>query len=248
MNLLRASIELAKHWRTDRALRRLESLLVVADRARTLPAPDATPVPANQLVEQLPSRSLEAYAHFVRGRDFADLGQYTDALRPLEKAVELDPTLAVAWSEMGCAYHFVGDDVRSRAAHWKAEENIEHASHKERLWIAAMTVWVNTNNPELYRKKLQAFIDAYPDDRDGYQYLGYSYVFLETNPAAAIEWFERTRELTPSFFPATRMLVECWRDLGREDRAREAVETYLAQSFLTDFGRSAAEELKKQLA
>jgi ATP-dependent HslUV protease subunit HslV len=35
-NLMRASIELAKFWRTDRALRRLESLLIVADRACTL--------------------------------------------------------------------------------------------------------------------------------------------------------------------------------------------------------------------
>lgn len=35
-NLMRASIELAKLWRTDRVLRRLESLLVVADRAVTL--------------------------------------------------------------------------------------------------------------------------------------------------------------------------------------------------------------------
>ncbi len=33
---MRAAIELAKQWRTDRALRRLESLLVVADRAQTL--------------------------------------------------------------------------------------------------------------------------------------------------------------------------------------------------------------------
>jgi ATP-dependent HslUV protease subunit HslV len=35
-NLMRAAIELAKLWRTDRALRRLESLLVVADRSSTL--------------------------------------------------------------------------------------------------------------------------------------------------------------------------------------------------------------------
>lgn len=34
-NLLRAAIELAKIWRTDKALRRLESLLVVADRSST---------------------------------------------------------------------------------------------------------------------------------------------------------------------------------------------------------------------
>lgn len=35
-NLLRASVELAKDWRTDRALRRLEALLLVADREKTL--------------------------------------------------------------------------------------------------------------------------------------------------------------------------------------------------------------------
>ena len=35
-NLRRAAVELAKDWRTDRVLRRLEALLVVADRERTL--------------------------------------------------------------------------------------------------------------------------------------------------------------------------------------------------------------------
>ena len=35
-NLPRAAVELAKDWRTDRALRRLEALLIVADKERTL--------------------------------------------------------------------------------------------------------------------------------------------------------------------------------------------------------------------
>jgi ATP-dependent HslUV protease subunit HslV len=35
-NLARAAVELAKDWRTDRFLRRLEALLVVADREKTL--------------------------------------------------------------------------------------------------------------------------------------------------------------------------------------------------------------------
>jgi len=34
-NLPRAAVELAKEWRTDRALRRLEALLIVADATRT---------------------------------------------------------------------------------------------------------------------------------------------------------------------------------------------------------------------
>ena len=35
-NLLKAAIELARQWRTDRALRRLEALMIVADRSKTL--------------------------------------------------------------------------------------------------------------------------------------------------------------------------------------------------------------------
>ena len=35
-NLLRASVELAKDWRTDRALRRLEAMLAVADQEHSL--------------------------------------------------------------------------------------------------------------------------------------------------------------------------------------------------------------------
>jgi ATP-dependent HslUV protease, peptidase subunit HslV len=35
-NLLRAAVELAKDWRLDRSLRRLEAMLLVADRERTL--------------------------------------------------------------------------------------------------------------------------------------------------------------------------------------------------------------------
>jgi len=35
-NLMRSAVELAKDWRTDRMLRRLEALLVVADRASSL--------------------------------------------------------------------------------------------------------------------------------------------------------------------------------------------------------------------
>jgi ATP-dependent HslUV protease subunit HslV len=35
-NLMRAAVELAKDWRTDRVLRRLEALLLVADREHIL--------------------------------------------------------------------------------------------------------------------------------------------------------------------------------------------------------------------
>src|SRR5690606_6944280 len=35
-NLMRAAVELTKDWRTDRVLRRLEAMLIVADQSNTL--------------------------------------------------------------------------------------------------------------------------------------------------------------------------------------------------------------------
>jgi tetratricopeptide (TPR) repeat protein len=207
-----------------------------------------TPGPTTEadLLERIPSRSLEAYALFVRGRDLADMGQYEEALSPLAEAVALDPELALAWSEMGCAYYFVGDLVRSRAAHWKAAEHVNHASLKERLWIAAATAWVHSENGDLYRRRLQDFVDAFPDDRDGPFYMGHSYVELDNRPDKAIPWLAKACELTPTYYPTTRELAEAYEKIGQPERAREILERYLERSNLTEFARqSACAQLEK---
>ena len=59
-NLLRAAVELAKDWRMDRALRRLEALLLVADRERDV---DAVRAPATSSSPTAPPpRSVRAAA------------------------------------------------------------------------------------------------------------------------------------------------------------------------------------------
>ena len=108
-------------------------------------------------------------------------------------------------SEMGCAYYFPGDDVRGRAAHMKAATLAEGTTRKERLfWIAGNTAWVNTENDHLCRRMLREFIDEFPDDRDGYQCMGNSYLHLVDASREAIPWFEKAVEFTPGFFPTTR--------------------------------------------
>src|SRR5471030_1062853 len=53
-NLLRASVELAKDWRTDRVLRRLEAMLLVADSNRRWSSP-ATATCSNRRTASAPS-------------------------------------------------------------------------------------------------------------------------------------------------------------------------------------------------
>jgi ATP-dependent HslUV protease subunit HslV len=101
-NLTRAAVELAKDWRTDRALRRLEALLLVADREKTLllsgtgdviePDGDAAAVgsggsyalaAARALLDAttLPAREIAERALAIAG----DICIYTNAARTFEE-------------------------------------------------------------------------------------------------------------------------------------------------------------------
>jgi ATP-dependent HslUV protease subunit HslV len=101
-NLTRAAVELAKDWRTDRVLRRLEALLLVADREKTLllsgtgdviePDGDAAAVgsggpyalaAARALLEStaLPAREIAEKALAIAG----DICIYTNAVRAFEE-------------------------------------------------------------------------------------------------------------------------------------------------------------------
>jgi len=101
-NLSRAAVELAKDWRTDRVLRRLEALLLVADRERTLllsgtgdviePDTDAAAVgsggpyalaAARALLEatDLPAREIAERALAIAG----DICIYTNGSRAFEE-------------------------------------------------------------------------------------------------------------------------------------------------------------------
>jgi len=86
-NLTRAAVELAKQWRMDRVLRRLEALLVVADREKTLLLSGT-----GDVVE--PDDGVIAIGS---GGNFA-----LAAARALLRHTDLDPT-AIARTSMGIA-------------------------------------------------------------------------------------------------------------------------------------------------
>jgi len=100
-NLTRAAVELAKEWRTDRALRRLEALLAVADRTASLiitgngdviePEQGLIAIGSGGPFAQSASRALlentELSAHDIveKGLDIAaDICIYTNHNRTLE--------------------------------------------------------------------------------------------------------------------------------------------------------------------
>ena len=81
------------------------------------------------------TRSEEAYKYFLQGSTDLDNMQYTKARESLEKAVEIDPEFAIAYSQLADAYAGEGNTPAFKQALEKAHSLSKNAPEKERLQI-----------------------------------------------------------------------------------------------------------------
>jgi tetratricopeptide (TPR) repeat protein len=189
----------------------------------------------------VPSRSVDAYAHYLRGEDLIVEGEWASAVPELLKAVEIDPQMALAWSALSCAYSFAGEDVKARAAGLKARDLAANVNEQERRWIALDWIWVSTGNGDVFLRELELFIRDYPDARDGYFYGGLAVEWLKGDRAGALPWYEKAFMLLPNYYPVTKALSDAYANLGDHERAMQVLERYVAQPFIGGMARSRAE-------
>lgn len=198
---------------------------------------------------KMATQSLDAYAHYVRGREFALEGDWDRSIEELNAAVAADSLMALAWSELACTYSFSGDEARSQAAARRAQALTDRVSPKERRWIELNKLWVDGAPGQRYCDAAKQYIADYPDDREGYFYEGLGLEYLMNDCAEAITFYEKAYALTPNFYPITKGLVDCLLKLGRKDDGVAAVERYLALPMAGEHGKRLAgwrlEELKK---
>ncbi len=177
---------------------------------------------------QVATGSIAAYEHFVRGYDLQNEGEFQASLAELEKAVEIDPRMGLAWSFLACGYSFAGDDARALAAQRRAETLLDTVNKKERRWIELNGTWVNSRNSSLYRRGVESYIRDYPDDREGYFYAGLGAEWLENDCERALTFFEKAYRLTPTYYPIVKGLVDCNLKLNRRAEAVAILQRYLA--------------------
>jgi tetratricopeptide (TPR) repeat protein len=209
----------------------------VASGVRRQIAPEA---PAEGL-DRVATSDFRAYEHYVRGMEQNITGNWKAAIPELEQAIALDPRMGLAWSELACSYSFAGEDPKAEAAQKKAEEFLARVNRKERLWIEANGVWVRTRSPQAFKKVYQKFIDEFPDDRQGYFYMGLAEDYLGGNCKAALSWYEKAYALSPAYYPITNAMVDCHLKLEQEGQAAASLRRYLKLPSLDTHGRERAQ-------
>jgi tetratricopeptide (TPR) repeat protein len=191
-------------------------------------------------VEQVATKSLEAYAHYVRGDDLIHEGDWKAAIPELREAVRIDPEMALGWSSLSCALSFSGEEAESKAAYHEATRYVDRLNDMERAWVELDGIWVTTQNGDLYLDAMQRHLKEYPDDHQGYFYAGLACQWLKGDCPSALEWYEMAYQVLPGWYPVTKSRVDCLIELGRTADARTALNEYLALPFVKEHGRSQA--------
>jgi eukaryotic-like serine/threonine-protein kinase len=153
----------------------------------------------NQPLEKALSPSLEALQAVTQGLKLSLAGDAEGGRRLYQRAVELDPNLAVAYGRMGAAYLFLGNTELSEASYTRAYELRDRLTEKDRFG-AEITYYSNVNgNWEKEYSSVLHFLEIFPRDVFAHANLREAFVHLGQPDRAADEAAEVAR-LRPSSY------------------------------------------------
>jgi serine/threonine protein kinase len=145
----------------------------------------------------LTTNSLEAYNHYLLGRDNYEKFYYADARKFLEKAISLDPTFAIAYLYLSKASYALADFNAREEALKKAKQYSEKATEKERLFIEVSYAWVIERNPDKRFRLLEELAEKYPKEKDVFYELGSYYDNLKLYHEATKSKLKEIEPLLP---------------------------------------------------
>jgi len=178
-------------------------------------------------VMDLTTSSIEAYNYFLRGRDNYEKFFDAEARRDLERAVELDPSFAVAYLYLGRAAINLGDFEGRDGAYEKAMTHASKAAEKERLFIEACYAGTIERDPEKKRRILEDLVAKYPQEKHAFFELGLLCHSLRLYPEA-IAALEKAIALDPDFGYAINLLAFGFAETGDLGKAIQYFERYAA--------------------
>jgi tetratricopeptide (TPR) repeat protein len=176
-------------------------------------------------IAEVTTSSMEAYNHFLRGRAFWRKLYFDEALQSLEKAIEIDPTFAVAHLYLAFA-HAALDNIGPRdEAIRSAMRFADGATEKEQLLIRDTYASLVERDEGKSLAILREMEKKFPREKIVYKMLGNTLRGLGRTDEA-IAAYNRVLELDPNDGQTLNDLAYVYADLGDLDRALEYVERY----------------------
>jgi len=172
-------------------------------------------------VAELTTSSMEAYHYFIRGKDEFWRWHYSEAVRFLAKATEIDSTFAMAYYWGISAYSNVSDYKSAQECREKAIRYAKYASEKDRLFIEMKF----ENDEEKRIRLLKQWVKKYPKEPEGHIMLAEYYTSIEL-PEKAIEEYNKALALDPMDKSTLFHISYFYLWWGKYEKALEVLEQY----------------------
>ncbi|NOR21852.1 MAG: tetratricopeptide repeat protein, partial [Candidatus Aminicenantes bacterium] len=185
--------------------------------------------PAKVQIADVTTTSMDAYNYFLRGRDDLEKFYYDSARQFLERAVELDPTFAVAYLHLAWAYGELGNTKARNEAYEKAKTFSAKSTDKERLLIEATYARAIERDPEKRFRLLKQIANKYPKEKRIHYDLGFYYEGKKQFDKAIEEYKEALR-LDPDYGYAINQIAYTYVEMGDFEKAIEYFKRYASVS------------------
>jgi eukaryotic-like serine/threonine-protein kinase len=181
----------------------------------------------NRPPEQATTPSLEALQNYTAGHAEMEKSQTLAAIQSFERAIAIDPSLAIAYYHLGVAYENAGDMASSRRYEKEAFRLADGVSEYERAQI--VPAYYRATG-EVYKQidALQLSIRSYPWRWEFPNMLGVVYVDLGQYDDGLKEGLEATR-VQPNIEPPYRRQLNAYICLDRLPEAKQLAGKLRAQ-------------------
>jgi len=179
--------------------------------------------PADRPLADVTTPSLEAFQLFSDGLDARRNLRWEDARQLFEKAVAIDPSFAMAYSELAQVAQRLGETQLVEEYREKVMENIDRLPERQRLLVEARDAHRIEGNREKAIDLFEALIAKYPDEADAYPEL----LRLQSNQTDQLAVAQRGVEAVPSSGPLRNDYAYQLLFAGRYAEAVRQLETYV---------------------
>ncbi len=182
---------------------------------------------AQQRIADVTTTSLEAYNHFLKGKEYSNKMIHEEARKSLEKAVGIDPEFAAAYDWLGMTYAFLGNRKARVEAIKKAMTYADKATEKERLFIQISYASVIERDTQKSFRLRNELAEKYPKEKEVHYDLGWTYQIRGMFEESIAE-FLKALELDPNMGHAFNGLAYSYSDMGEYEKAIEYFQKYIA--------------------
>jgi eukaryotic-like serine/threonine-protein kinase len=171
-------------------------------------------------IEQATTPSLEALQAYSMGRNLmVTQGNYAAAVPPFQRAIQLDPNLAMAYASLGTTYHNLGEKELAAENTRRAFELRAKVSEREKFYIESHYHHFVTGDLEKAKQVYELWAETYPRDSIPPTNLGVVYQTLGNYEKSLLE-FRTTQRLAPNDAVSYSNILSVLVNLNRVKEAR----------------------------